>query len=59
MGQPILRELFLKTDNFIQGRYFAEMCKEVIEDLEQSKYICAEYRISIYGKGMGEWDNLA
>lgn len=28
-GQSRLREIFLKTDNFIGGRYLAEMTKEV------------------------------
>lgn len=28
-GQSRLREIFLKTDNFIAGRYLAEVTKEV------------------------------
>jgi AMP deaminase len=38
IGESRLREIFLKSDNFIQGRYLAELTKEVIGDLEQSKY---------------------
>ena len=38
IGQSRLREIFLKTDNFIKGRYLAEITKEVITDLESSKY---------------------
>lgn len=49
----------MKTDNFIQGRYFAELIKEVISDLEESKYQNAELRISIYGRSKDEWDKLA
>lgn len=38
IGESRLREIFLKTDNFIQGSYLAELTKEVIDDLELSKY---------------------
>ena len=38
IGQSRLRDIFLKTDNFIKGRYLAEITKEVITDLESSKY---------------------
>ena len=61
IGESRLRTIFLKTDNFIGGRYLAELTKgtlfldstdvsEVFEDLEGSKYQMAEYRISIYGR---------
>ncbi|GAA6002252.1 AMP deaminase [Rhodotorula paludigena] len=62
LGESRLREIFLKTDNFIEGRYLAELSKEVFTDLQQSKYQMAEYRISIYGRtrsNTGEWDKLA
>ncbi|GMM31906.1 AMP deaminase [Martiniozyma asiatica (nom. inval.)] len=59
MGESRLREIFLKTDNFIQGKFLAEITKEVFEDLESSKYQMAEYRISIYGRSIDEWDKLA
>jgi AMP deaminase len=59
IGESRLRTIFLKTDNFIQGRYLAEITKEVISDLESSKYQMVEWRISIYGKSMDEWDKLA
>ena len=49
-GQSRLREIFLKTDNYIGGRYLAEMTREVMGDLEASKYQLAEWRVSIYGK---------
>jgi len=25
MGQPLLREIFLKSDNYIEGRFMAEL----------------------------------
>uniref|UniRef100_A0A093XJC0 AMP deaminase n=1 Tax=Talaromyces marneffei PM1 TaxID=1077442 RepID=A0A093XJC0_TALMA len=59
VGESRLREIFLKTDNFIKGRYLAEITKEVISDLESSKYQMAEWRISIYGRSVEEWDKLA
>ncbi|KAL1979341.1 hypothetical protein VTN96DRAFT_6191 [Rasamsonia emersonii] len=59
VGESRLREIFLKTDNYIKGRYLAEITKEVISDLESSKYQMAEWRISIYGRSMDEWDKLA
>lgn len=38
VGQNELRELFIKTDNYVNGQYFAEVLKEVLSDLEDSKY---------------------
>ena len=59
IGESRLREIFLKTDNYIHGRYLAEITKEVIADLESSKYQMVEWRISIYGRALDEWDKLA
>jgi len=59
MGESRLREIFLKTDNLIKGRYLAELTKEVMSDLQDSKYQMAEYRISIYGRSPNEWSKLA
>lgn len=59
IGESRLREIFLKTDNHIKGRYLAEITKEVTSDLEQSKYQMVEYRVSIYGRNLAEWDKLA
>ncbi|KAG6429664.1 hypothetical protein SASPL_107716 [Salvia splendens] len=58
-GQSRLREIFLKQDNLIQGRFLADVTKQVLLDLEASKYQLAEYRISIYGRKQSEWDQLA
>ncbi|KAI9189537.1 AMP deaminase [Blastocladiella emersonii ATCC 22665] len=59
IGESRLREIFMKNDNLIEGRYLAEITSEVIADLEASKYQHAEYRISIYGRSKNEWDKLA
>lgn len=58
-GQSRLREIFIKQDNLIRGRFLAELTKEVLSDLEANKYTMAEYRISIYGRKAAEWDTLA
>ncbi|VEN63673.1 unnamed protein product [Callosobruchus maculatus] len=59
IGESRLREVFLKTDNYSNGKYFANIIKEVASDLEESKYQNAELRLSIYGKSRDEWDKLA
>lgn len=59
IGESRLREIFLKTDNFVDGKYLAEITQQVMEDLESSKYQMNELRISIYGRSIHEWDKLA
>ncbi|XP_042217847.1 AMP deaminase 2-like isoform X3 [Homarus americanus] len=59
VGESRLREVFLKTDNYLNGRHFGHIIKEVMFDLEESKYQNAELRLSIYGKSADEWDKLA
>lgn len=59
IGESRLREIFLKTDNYIKGKYLADITKQVFSDLENSKYQMCEYRISIYGRSIDEWSKLA
>lgn len=59
IGESRLREIFLKTDNFINGKYLAEITRQVFEDLENSKYQMVELRISVYGRLRDEWDKLS
>lgn len=59
IGEGSLREIFLKTDNYIKGKYLAEITAEIISDLEESKYQMVEWRISIYGQKIDEWDILS
>ncbi|CAI4677332.1 BFH_collapsed_G0040610.mRNA.1.CDS.1 [Saccharomyces cerevisiae] len=59
IGESRLREIFLKTNNYIKGTYLADITKQVIFDLENSKYQNCEYRISVYGRSLDEWDKLA
>ncbi|KAJ8396735.1 hypothetical protein AAFF_G00015730 [Aldrovandia affinis] len=59
VGASELREIYLKTDNHIEGEYFARIIKEVAFELEESKYQHAEPRLSIYGRSPREWASLA
>jgi len=58
-GDKQLRDVFLKTDNLIDGRFLAELTKEVMADLTSARFVMAEWRISIYGKSREEWAKLA
>jgi len=59
LNQPQLRTIFLKTDNDMGGRYMAEITRELLDDLEESKYQHTEWRLSIYGRKMDEWEKLS
>lgn len=59
IGESRLREVFMKTDNYIGGKFFGKLIQEVMFDLEESKYQNLELRISIYGRSASEWDKLA
>lgn len=59
LGQSRLREIFLKTDNILSGSFLAEITRECMTDLEQSKYTLVEWRISIYGRKASEWSSLS
>uniref|UniRef100_A0A8C5LKA9 AMP deaminase n=1 Tax=Leptobrachium leishanense TaxID=445787 RepID=A0A8C5LKA9_9ANUR len=59
VGASELRDLYMKTENFIEGEYFATIIKEVGSDLEDAKYQYAEPRLSIYGRSPDEWTKLA
>ena len=48
VGASRLREVFLKTNNHVGGRYFARIIKEVISDLDEAKYQNLELRLSVY-----------
>jgi AMP deaminase len=43
----------------MNGRYLAEITKELLSDLEESKYQHTEWRLSIYGRKRDEWAKLA
>lgn len=56
-----MRRIFLKTENHIGGRYFAELLKIVLNRHEISKghNSACEMRLSIYGMEPNEWYDLA
>ena len=49
----------MKTDNMVNGKYFANIVKEVFEELGDGKYVNLELRLSVYGRSVVEWDKLA
>uniref|UniRef100_A0AAX7UA71 AMP deaminase n=1 Tax=Astatotilapia calliptera TaxID=8154 RepID=A0AAX7UA71_ASTCA len=59
VGASELRDLYLKTENHINGEYFATIIKEVASDLEEARYQYAEPRLSIYGCNANEWNKLS
>ena len=56
IGKAELRTIFLKIDNVIKGRFLAEITKEVMKQIEDSRYQFSEWRLSIYGRKKEEWD---
>ncbi|XP_062892845.1 AMP deaminase 1-like [Mobula hypostoma] len=59
LGASELRKLYLKTNNDINGEYFAGLIKEYADSMDDTSNQFAELRISIYGNSPGEWDQLA
>ncbi|KAI7846983.1 hypothetical protein BDC45DRAFT_38185 [Circinella umbellata] len=59
IGQTKLREVFMGTDNYNNGKYLAEITREIISDLEVTKYQNIEPRLTILGTSKDEWDKLA
>jgi len=56
-----MRRIFLKTNNFMGGRYFADLLKVVIDRHEKSKghNSACEMRLSVYGMERHEWYDLS
>ena len=57
-----MRTIFLKTANAIDGRYFGELTRTLLDRLER-KYTATqttmELRVSVYGIDRAEWSTLA
>ena len=51
--------VFLRQENLLRGRYFAELTRELFDNLEESKYQNTEYRLSIFGVDRDECDRLS
>ncbi|KAI5129907.1 AMP deaminase [Nematocida parisii] len=58
-GTPILREVFLKHDNYIKGKYLAELTQELINEVEEKEYLRCEWGVSLYGKKKEELEVLS
>ena len=54
-----IRNIFLLTDNFMQGRYFAELTKRTLDLYQLDSYTFSENRLVINGKSEKEWWGLA
>ena len=52
-------EIYFQTDNYIYGEYFAEIIKELMASLEDQRYCYSELRLSVYGRKINEFENLA
>ncbi|CCW64381.1 unnamed protein product [Phytomonas sp. EM1] len=59
MDNSDLRSLLLKTDNFMNGRYFAEIIHDVFNQYSKDQYTYAENRVSVYGINIHEWEKLS
>eukprot|EP00760_Papus_ankaliazontas_P027943 PhM_4_TR3463/c1_g1_i21/m.25580/K01490/AMPD; AMP deaminase len=59
LQSPQLREVLLKTSNYMGGRYFAELTKMTFEQFSRDKFTFAENRVSVYGRDLTEWNKLA
>lgn len=58
LGCAQLRGIFLKSSNFLDGHYFGELTRKVIDGLDATETF-TEMRLSIYGRSVREWDDLA
>ncbi|EAN80520.1 AMP deaminase, putative [Trypanosoma equiperdum] len=56
---PQLRTTFLDPDNFMKGRYFAELTKRTLELYQEDAFSFSENRLVIGGKSKSEWALLA
>ncbi|KAG5487801.1 hypothetical protein LSCM4_07479 [Leishmania orientalis] len=57
--QDELLTLLLKTDNQMNGRYFAELTKRTFEELSRDQHTFTESRLPIYGASAEEWALLS
>ncbi|KAG5511626.1 hypothetical protein JKF63_07222 [Porcisia hertigi] len=54
-----LLTLLLKTNNQMNGRYFAELTKRTFEELSRDQHTFTESRLSVYGASAEEWALLS
>ena len=58
-GKAELREVFLKYNNMIDGRFLTEMTRELFEKMEEDRYQYSELRRSVGGRSDKDWSKLA
>lgn len=58
-NKPLLQTIFLKAENDIEGRYFAELTKIALGHLKSNKTCFVEYRLSVYGQSPDDWAKVA
>lgn len=58
-GRDALLNMLLKTDNEMNGRYFAELTRLTFDQFQRDRYTFAENRLTVYGAKPGEWDRLS
>ncbi|KAG5439820.1 hypothetical protein PCANB_000102 [Pneumocystis canis] len=58
-GKREFRVVFLTVDNYMKGKYFAELTQKLIDELKTNKYQMAEYRLTNSGTSFHEWNKLA
>nr|CCC54174.1 putative AMP deaminase, fragment [Trypanosoma vivax Y486] len=54
-----IRATFLAADNFMKGRYFAELTKRTLKLYQEDAFSFSENRLVISGKSKDEWAKLA
>ncbi len=54
-----LWSLFCSTDNYMRGRYFAELTQRVFEQHKLDAYTFVENRLTVTGKSPDEWHELS
>jgi AMP deaminase len=58
-GSERLRDIFLKKSNLQHGQYLGELTHELLDELEDSGGTKTEWRVSVYGRSMHTWDDIA
>jgi AMP deaminase len=58
-GNSELHDVFLTVNNYMGGRYFAELTKLVLENNKQDENSFSEMRLEVRGESPTEWNQLA
>ena len=58
-SNELLKSLFCSTDNYMRGRYFAELTQLSFEQHKRDAYTFVENRLVVRGRDPKEWDDLS